>query len=80
MDLQTRKIHFIQEFLQLKNEKIIEKFENILRIEKQNIYEEPVKPMSIDEFDELIDKAEDDSQNGRLLSSDEMKKEIDSWT
>ena len=80
MDIQSRKIHFVQEFLQLKNEKLIEKFENILRNEKQSIYEEPIKPMSIDEFNELIDKAEEDSKNGRLMSSDEMKKEIDSWT
>jgi hypothetical protein len=80
MDIQTRKIHFVQEFLRLKNEEIIEKFENILRVEKQKMYEESIQPMSIKEFNQVIDNAEEDSQNGRLISSEDMKKEISSWT
>jgi hypothetical protein len=80
MDIQTRKIHFVQEFLRLKNEEIIEKFENILRVEKQKMYEKSIQPMSIKEFNQVIDNAEEDSQNGRLISSEDMKKEISSWT
>jgi hypothetical protein len=80
MDIQTRKIHFVQEFLQLKNEALIEKFENILRVEKQKSYKESLQPMSIEEFNDMIDKAEEDSKNGRLISSEDLRKEIDSWT
>ena len=36
MDLQTRKIHFVQEILRLKNVEIIEKLEKILYKEKKN--------------------------------------------
>lgn len=35
MDLQTRKLNFIQEVLSLSNEKIIGKLENVLRKEKK---------------------------------------------
>lgn len=80
MDIQTRKIHFVQEFLRLRNEELIETFENILHAEKQKTYEKSLQPMSMREFNEMIDKAEDDSKNGRLISSEDMKKEIDSWT
>ncbi len=80
MDIQARKIHFVQEFLRLKNEALIEKFENILRSERQKSYEESLYPMSTDEFNEMIDSAEEDSKNGRLISSSDLKKEMDSWT
>lgn len=80
MDIQTRKIHFVQEFLRLKNEELIKTFENILRAEKQKIYEKSLQPMSMKDFNEMIQKAELDSENGRLISSEAMKKEIDSWT
>ena len=80
MDIQVRKIHFVQEFLRLKNEELISKFERILRNEKQRDYEKSLEPMSIDEFNQMIDNAEDDSENGRLISGDNLQKEIDSWS
>jgi hypothetical protein len=36
MDLQTRKLNFIQEFLRLNNEKLISKLENLLKSEIRN--------------------------------------------
>ena len=35
MDLQTRKLNFVQEFLALSNEKIIDKLESVLKKEKK---------------------------------------------
>lgn len=37
MDIQTRKLNFIQEILALNNEKIIDKLESILKKEQQNL-------------------------------------------
>ena len=80
MDLHARKINFIQEFLRLKNEKIINKLENILKSEKKRKYEKELVPMTEDEFNKIIDQAENDSNAGRLTNARELKKEIDSWT
>ncbi len=79
MDIQARKIHFVQEFLRLKNEELIGKFEKILMTEKQKDYERTLEPMTIVELNRIIDNAEDDSKNGRLTSNSDLKKEIDSW-
>ena len=79
MDIQARKLHFVQEFLRLKNEELIEKFEKLLRLEKMKTYESELSPMSIEQFNETIDKAEDDSQSGRVISASELRNEIDSW-
>lgn len=67
MDLQTRKIHFIQEFLRTANSSILEKFEKMLRQERKKMYEEEVKPMTLDQYEKRIDSALDDYKNKRVL-------------
>jgi hypothetical protein len=79
MDIQARKIHFVQEFLRLKNEELIDKFEKLLHLEKMKTYESELSPMKIEKLKELIDKAEDDSINGRVISIADLKNEINSW-
>jgi hypothetical protein len=79
MDIQTKKLHFVQEFLRLKDENLIDKLSDLLRIEKKKKIEKELKPFSQKEFNDLIDSAESDSENGRLTSARELKNEIDSW-
>jgi hypothetical protein len=80
MDLQTRKLNFIQEFLRLNNEKLIAKLEKILKSEKVKSYEDKISPLSEDELNRIIDEAEKDSIEGKLTSAIELRKEIDSWS
>jgi len=80
MDIQAKKIHFVQEFLRIKNEQLIENLEKFLHVERKRIFEEKIKPMSMDKFNEMIDKSEEDSKNGRLTSAKDLKKDIDSWS
>jgi len=79
MDIQTKKLHFVQEFLRLKDENLIDKLSEILRLERKKKIEKELKPFNKNEYNELIDKAESDSENGRLTSARELKNEIDSW-
>jgi hypothetical protein len=80
MDLQARKIHFVQEFLRLNNENIISKFEQILHTEKKKLYSEKFSPMSLPDFNQIIDNSEEDAANGRVKEIHELDKDIDSWT
>lgn len=79
MDIQTKKLHFVQEFLRLKDENLIDKLNNLLKKERKKKIEKELKPFSKKEFNDLIDSAESDSENGRLTSARELKNEIDSW-
>jgi hypothetical protein len=79
MDIQTKKLHFVQEFLRINDEEIIDKLNNLLKLERKNKTDKELKPFTIKEFNELIDRAEADSEAGRFISAQEMKKEIDSW-
>lgn len=79
MDIQTKKLHFVQEFLRLKDESLIDKLSDMLRMEKKKKIEKELQPFSHKEFNDLIDSAETDSENGKLTSARELKNEIDSW-
>jgi len=79
MDLQTRKINFIQEFLRTANNDILEKFEKMLRQERKKMYEDEVKLMTLDQYDKRIDNALKDLKNNRVTNARKLKKEVPSW-
>ncbi len=79
MDIQTKKLHFVQEFLRLNDETLIDKLNDLLRMEKRKKIEKEFKQLSVKEFNDLIDSAESDSENGRLTSARELENEIDLW-
>jgi len=72
MDIQSRKIEFIQEFLKIQNVSTIEQFEKLLK--KKQIIEsgKAITPMSVIELNNRIDRSEDDFKNGRYKTSDEL--------
>ena len=79
MDLQTRKISFVEEFLNLQNEEIISLFEKMLRKEKKKISAKKLEPMTLDEFNKRIDISLDDSKKGLLTESGRLLSEIEKW-
>ena len=79
MNIQVRKLNLIEEFLRISDESMIEKLESFIRKEKKKQYDRELKPMSLEEFHEMIDQAIQDKANGRVISQDELKKRIKSW-
>ena len=79
MDIVARKLNFVQEFLKISDEQLIEKLENTLRVERKKLIEKDIKPMLIDEFYSMIEASEDDFSNGRVTEAHEVLKKIDQW-
>ena len=79
MDLQSRKISFIQEFLSIQSEEVVIRLEKYLKKEKTTMEEKGFKPMSIAELNRRIDQSEQDSINGRLTEMDDFLTEIEKW-
>jgi len=75
MDIQTRKIEFIQAFLKLQNEKVISLFENLLKSETRKT----LKPMSIEKLNERVDSSIFDSENDNVTETKSLLKEIKEW-
>jgi len=79
MDIQARKVHFVQEFLRVADEEIIIKLEKILRIERRKILEKEIKPMTLKHFNEIIDQSEADISNERVTEARNLLQKIDKW-
>ena len=79
MDIQTRKINFVQEFLRLRNIKLIEKLEKILLEDKAKDYEANLKSISIDNFNKMIDKSIEDTKQGNVIDARELKESVKKW-
>jgi hypothetical protein len=79
MNLQTRKIAFVQEFLRLQNESVIGELEKTLRSIKVSEIENSMFPVSIEQFNKEIDQSLLDSKNDKVISSQNLKKKIKKW-
>jgi hypothetical protein len=79
MDIQARKIEFIQQFLKLQNENSITRLENALIQETREQHEENLEPMSVEDLSNRIDQSMDDSENDRVYSMDQLKSTISEW-
>lgn len=66
MDLQTRKIAFVQEFLSLESEEAVSLLETLLQSETNGRFQ----PMSMEEFNARIDTSEKDFEQGRFKSDE----------
>ena len=71
MDIQTKKLNFIQEVLAVSNEKIIDKLESLLEKEKRNL-----DPILKEKLTSRALKANEDIKEGRVYSRKEAEAEL----
>jgi hypothetical protein len=68
MNLQARKLEFIQEFIKIQSEETLTRFEKLLKKEKNA----DLKPLTIEELNNRIDQSESDFTNHRYKSNSEI--------
>jgi len=79
MDIVARKLNFVQEFLRISDEDLVDKLERFLRTERKKRVDKDFKPMTMNEFNQMIEKAEDDVKNGRMIEARELLKKVEKW-
>lgn len=77
MNIESRKIEFVQAFMNLQSEELISQFEKLLKKAKQS--ESELKPFSIEELNSRIDSSLEDSTNDEITESNELLSEIRQW-
>ncbi len=78
--VEIRKLNLIEEFLSLNNEDIIKKIEDLLKEERLKFLEQELKrPYTHEEFNAMIDNAEKDAAEGKVMSSAQLKQQISTW-
>ena len=79
MNIQTRKLVLIEEFIRMNDENLLSKIESLIKDEKKASHERNLKPMSVNEFHEMIDQAIRESDSGQIISHEELKKQVKTW-
>ncbi|WP_445431940.1 hypothetical protein [Chryseobacterium indoltheticum] len=72
MDIQSRKLEFIQDFLKLQSEDVIAQFEKLLKKAKNIEEENKLEKLSVEELNERISKSEDDFENKKFKTTSEL--------
>lgn len=80
MDLQTRKISFVQEFLSIQSEEVISRLEKHLKKEKIINIDKEFSPMTMEEFESRIDQSMEDSKNGRVIEANQLLEDLKKWS
>lgn len=76
MDLQTRKLYFIESILSIGNVKVIEKLEALLKKEQQK---EKSQRVSVEQYNKELDEAEAEMNRGEYISHKDFKKHMEKW-
>lgn len=72
MDIQSRKLAFIQSFLNLKSEEVIAQFEKLMKKAKNIDDENQFIPFTVEEMNERISRSEDDFKNKKFKTTSEI--------
>ena len=79
MNIQSRKLNLIEELIRISDESVIIKLEAFIKEEKKISHEKNLKPMSVNEFHQMIDQVKLYSDAGRVITHQDLKRKIKSW-
>lgn len=74
MDIPTRKLKFIEEFLNIESEELISKLENTLINNTDNF-----DSLSIEELNSRIQKSEEDLKNAKFKIQEDLENQSTNW-
>ena len=77
--IQTRKLVLLEEFLRISDENLINKIATFNKNEKKISHEINLKPMSLEDFEDMINRSYRDSEAVRGLSHKELRKKVRTW-
>lgn len=72
-DIQSRKMLFMQEYLRLNDEQIIDKLSDLLHKEKSKMIKVKFKPITQDELEAKLNRSEKNIENGEIYSQREVE-------
>jgi hypothetical protein len=79
LNLEHRKLNFIESFLHINDVEIIDKLEKVIQLDFKKDKQEDLKPMSLESFYEMIDISHQQHLNGDVYTEEEVDNLIDSW-
>ena len=79
MEILEKKKNLVQMIMNSEDMNILSEIESLLLLGKNESLSEELKPLTLDEFYAILAKAEDDILNGRVITNEDLEKEIELW-
>ena len=79
MNLETFKIDLAKQIFNIDEKTVLEQIKTILDRKEIVAYTTDGKPLNIQEYNTALENAEQDIRKGKVISSHELKNEIQSW-
>ncbi len=79
MDLQTRKITFVRDFLTIQNEEVVTRLENYLKKQKIELFQDNFQPKTTSILNLESDIALDDIKNGKVINAHDLLEKVKKW-
>ena len=73
MDIQTKKMQFIEEYLRITDEGLLNKLLELLRKERQKSLQAALQPMTQDELSDKLQRSEQDIETERIYTQQEVE-------
>lgn len=73
MNIQILKLQFLEDFMRISNEDIINKLNNLLKKEKSKLYKSNLQQLTNDELSKKIKKSEEDIKLGNVYTQSEVE-------
>tara|TARA_R110002049_G_scaffold35706_1_gene114919 strand:+ start:190 stop:444 length:255 start_codon:yes stop_codon:yes gene_type:complete len=78
-DIQQDKLKLISWISQSQDFSLLQKLKNIFEEEAVVAFSTDGKPLTLKQYNQALEKAEKDIKNGRVNSTEELRKKVASW-
>lgn len=79
MNIQTKKLKLIKDFLQISDETLLDKLERLIQQESKPTASDQMHTLTLEEFRNLVNETILDYENGRTLDQDQLEKDVQAW-
>ncbi len=79
MDLKAAKLEVIQKIMNVSTESLLEKIENLLEEELIVGYSVKGEPLTRKQYNQRLEKAEQEIASGNFISQEELEKDLENW-
>ena len=73
MNTQIQKLSFIEEYLRITDESILDKLAALLKKERQKKLKNQLNPMTMEELQDRLHRSEEDIRQGRIFTQTEVE-------
>ena len=79
MNIAVRKVEIIEWLAQLNDEQLINKVEKLKKLSIKMSYESRLKPMTAKAYKAMLELAENNYKEGRVISQERLEQESEAW-